>query len=479
MIRNHNRTKIIATTGPASNTYEILLEMVKAGVDVFRFNFSHGSYDDHKKLFDIVHQINNEFELNIGILADLQGPKIRLGVVKDNLVRLETGDIVRITNQKQESTAELLYISYPQLPQDAKPGDKILIDDGKVELEVLETDGDEFVTAKVTYGGAISSKKGVNLPDTKLSISSITEKDKEDLKFALDNQANWIALSFVRSAADIEELKQLINAHIENKHKVKIIAKIEKPEALENIDEIIEATDAIMVARGDLGVEVPMEKMPIIQKDLVRRAINASKPVVVATQIMESMIAMARPTRAEVNDVANDMIDGADALMLSGETAVGMHPVKVIETIVRIMNYVEEQEVVYNKNMPPEPSSKSFLSDAICYSASRLAEAIGAKAIIGMTRSGYTAFMVSSYRPHAKIIVFTDNKDLLKIMSISWGTHAYYYDKFISTDDTINDVIGFLKSEGVLQPGDVVVNTGSMPIHHQAKTNMLKVTVVD
>jgi pyruvate kinase len=417
--------------------------------------------------------------MSIGILADLQGPKIRLGVVKDNLIRLESGNTVRISNQKQESTEQLLYISYPRLPQDAKKGDKILIDDGKVELEVLETDGVEFVTATVIYGGSVSSKKGVNLPDTRLSISSITEKDKEDLKFALENKANWIALSFVRSAADIYELKELINTHIDNKNKVKIIAKIEKPEALENIDEIIEAADAIMVARGDLGVEVPMEKMPMIQKELTRKAILASKPVVVATQIMESMIAMARPTRAEINDVANDMIDGADALMLSGETSVGMHPVKVIETIVRIMKYVEEQEMVYNKNSPPEPTSKTFLSDAICFSASRLAEAIGAKVIVGMTRSGYTAFMVSSYRPHAQIVIFTDNIDLLKILSLSWGVHAYYYDKFVSTDETINDVISILKEDGIVQKGDIVVNTGSMPIHKQAKTNMLKVTKVD
>lgn len=481
MIHNYNRTKIIATTGPASNTYEVLLDLVKAGVDVFRFNFSHGSYEDHKKIFDNVHRINREHGQNIGILADLQGPKIRLGVVENNLVRLEANQLVKITNKKQESTAELLYVSYPYLPQDGKPGDKILIDDGKIELVIVSTDGKEFVTAKVLNGGNISSKKGVNLPDTKLSISSITEKDKEDLAFAIENGANWIALSFVRAAKDILELKDLINSHINNHNgnKIKIIAKIEKPEALEVIDEIIAAADAIMVARGDLGVEVPMEKMPMIQKDLVRRSIKASKPVIVATQIMESMVTMSRPTRAEINDVANDMIDGADALMLSGETSVGNHPVLVIETLVRIMQYVEEQEVVYNKNLAPDPDSKSFLSDAICFSASRLAEAIGAKAIVGMTRSGYTAFMVSSYRPHAKIIIFTDNRDLLNILSLSWGVQAFYYDRFVSTDETISDVLQRLKEEQLVEKGDIVVNTGSMPIHQQARTNMLKVSVVE
>ena len=481
MKRTYNRTKIIATVGPACSSKEMLLRLIEAGVDVFRFNFSHSGYDEHQRVFDLVHEINAEHKLNIGILADLQGPKIRLGIVQDNSLKLEAGQIVRISNIKQESHDDLLYISYPHLPQDAKVGDKILIDDGKVELEVTGSDGVEFVSAKVLNGGIVSSKKGVNLPDTKLSISSITEKDREDLEFAIRNKANWIALSFVRSPDDIVELSGLIDKHIDNKNrnKVKIIAKIEKPEALEVIDEIINAADAIMVARGDLGVEVAMEQMPMIQKDLVRRCILASKPVIVATQIMESMITMARPTRAEINDVANDMIDGADALMLSGETSVGLHPVLVIETLRRIMSYVEDQELVYNKNLAPDPDSKSFLSDAICFSASRLAEAIGAKVIVGMTRSGYTAFMVSSYRPHAKIVIFTDNKDLLNLLSLSWGVQVFYYDRFVSTDETISDVLRILKEENIVVTGDIVVNTGSMPLHAQAKTNMLKVSKVE
>ena len=475
MITTYNRTKIIATVGPASSSYDMLLELVKAGVDVFRINFSHGSHEAHKEIFDHIHKINRAYKLNIGILADLQGPKIRIGEVEDNLVHLEKGELVVLTNDKCIGTAERLYVSYKQLPRDARPGEKILLDDGKIELEVKDINGDNEVVTEVLHGGPLSSKKGVNLPDTHLSIPSITAKDKKDLAFALEQGANWIAMSFVRSPNDIVELRELIN----QPRKVRIIAKIEKPEALEDIDAIIETTDAIMIARGDLGVEVPMEKMPMIQKDLTRKCIRASKPVVVATQIMESMISMSRPTRAEINDVANDMIDGADALMLSGETAVGAHPVRVVETLVRIMRYVEEQEgVIYNKNLPPQPQSKTFLSDAICFSAARMAEAIQADAIITMTRSGYTAFMVSSYRPHARIITFTDNEDMLNILSLTWGVQAFYYDKFVSTDDTINDVIEILENKGLVKEGDVVVNTGSMPIQYKSRANMLKVSVV-
>lgn len=475
MIPNFNRTKIIATVGPSSNTYEMLLELVRTGVNVFRFNFSHGTHEQHKAVFEHIHKINRAYKLNIGILADLQGPKIRIGEVKNNRIDLEKGMELNITSHKSISTEEQLYISYEELPRDAQPGDKILLDDGKVELQVISSNGVDLLKAKVLHGGPLSSKKGVNLPDTKLSTSSITDKDKADLAFAMANGANWIAMSFVRSAEDILELRELIG----NSKKHRIIAKIEKPEALTCIDEIIAATDAIMIARGDLGVEVAMERMPMIQKDIVRRCILASKPVVVATQIMESMMTASRPTRAEINDVANDMIDGADALMLSGETAAGAHPIKVVETLVRIMKYVEEQEVVYTRNQRPVRSSKNYLSDSICHSAARMSETVDAKAIIGMTRSGYTAFMVSSFRPKANIYIFTDNEDLLNILSISWGVQAFYYDKFVSTDESINDVIEIIKTKGLIAKGDVVINTGTMPLHKQGRANFVKVTVVE
>jgi pyruvate kinase len=475
MIPNYNRTKIIATVGPSSNTYEILLELVKTGVNLFRFNFSHGTHEQHKLVFEHIHKINRVYRLNIGILADLQGPKIRIGMVKDNHIELEAGAELTITSNEVVSTEKQLYINYEQLPRDAQPGDKILLDDGKVELQVISSNGKDLTKVKVLHGGALSNKKGVNLPDTKLSIPSITDKDKRDLEFAMANGANWIAMSFVRSADDILELRELIG---DNK-KHRIIAKIEKPEALTCIDEIIAATDAIMIARGDLGVEVAMERMPIIQKDIVRRCVLASKPVVVATQIMESMMTMNRPTRAEINDVANDMIDGADALMLSGETAAGAHPIKVVESMMRIMRYVEEQDMVYNRNLRPDKSSKTYISDSICHSAARMSETVDAKVIIGMTRSGYTAFMVSSFRPKAKIMIFTDNEDLLNILSISWGVHAFYYDKFVSTDQTVTDVIEILKTKSVIAKGDVVINTGTMPLHKQGRANFVKVTIVE
>lgn len=475
MIPNYNRTKIIATVGPSSNTYEMLLELVKTGVNLFRFNFSHGTHEQHQKVFEHIHKINRVYRLNIGILADLQGPKIRIGVVKDNHIELEVGAELSITSNEVISTEKQLYINYEQLPRDAQPGDKILLDDGKVELQVVSSNGKDLMKVKVLHGGVLSSKKGVNLPDTKLSIPSITEKDKRDLEFAMANGANWIAMSFVRSADDILQLRELIG----DSKKHRIIAKIEKPEALACIDEIIAATDAIMIARGDLGVEVAMERMPIIQKDIVRKCIHASKPVVVATQIMESMMTMNRPTRAEINDVANDMIDGADALMLSGETAAGAHPVKVVESMMRIMRYVEEQDMVYNRNLRPDKSSKTYISDSICHSASRMSETVDAKVIIGMTRSGYTAFMVSSFRPKAKIMIFTDSEDLLNILSISWGVHAFYYDKFVSTDQSITDVIEILKTKSIVAKGDVVINTGTMPLHKQGRANFVKVTVVE
>lgn len=474
-MQNHNRTKIIATVGPSCNTYETLLEMVRQGVDVFRFNFSHGTHEGHKIYFEHVHRINRVHGYNIGILADLQGPKIRIGMVENGAVMLANNSVVTITDEESESTASRLFVSYDMLANDVKHGETILIDDGKIKLQVQDIIDEHQFTCKVVHGGKLTSKKGVNLPESKLSIPSITEKDWADLEFALKCKASWVALSFVRTADEILELKK----QIKQKHSVKIIAKIEKPEAIENLDEIIKAADGIMVARGDLGVEMPLEKVPIIQKEIVRKSIMASKPVIVATQMMESMIQSPTPTRAEITDVANAMIDGADAVMLSAETSVGQFPIEVIKVMGRIMSYVEEQEVVYNKNLNPQEGSTNFYSDAVCFTACQLAESVKAKAIVGMTRSGYTAFMLSSYRPHAHIYIFTDNLDLLNILSLSWGVKGFYYDRFISTDETINDVIDMLKREKLVDAGDIIINTGSMPIGRQGKTNMLKVSVVE
>ena len=472
-----NKTKIVATWGPACEDEAVMLDMIKSGVDVFRFNFSHGKHEKHLEGFQKVKKLNEEHNLNVGILADLQGPKIRLGLVRDNLEVLETGSEIEITTEPSISTFKKIFVSYENLALEAEPGDHILIDDGRVELEVLTTDRKSLLTAKVTVGGKISNNKGVNLPDTKTKVPALTDKDRKDLEFALANGANWIALSFVRAAKDVHELKAIIG---ERNSYIKVMAKIEKPEALLEIDAIIEATDGIMIARGDLAVEVPQEKMPLIQKDIIKRCILKAKPVIVATQMMESMIEQSNPTRAEITDVANAVIDGADAVMLSGETSMGKYPTRVINIMEKILSNIENHgDLIYDKQLKPDKSSASFLSDATCYNAARMSSELGAKAIVAMTFSGYTGFLLSSYRPHADIYIFTENKELLNALSLSWGVRALYYDKFVGTDTTIRDVIRMLKDRGLVKTDDMIVNIGSMPLSARGRANMMKVTVVE
>jgi pyruvate kinase len=317
----------------------------------------------------------------------------------------------------------------------------------------------------------------VNLPDTKTKVPALTDKDRRDLEFALAHGANWIALSFVRSPKDIHELKAIIG---DRNSYIKVMAKIEKPEALEEIDAIIEAADGIMIARGDLAVEVPQEKMPLIQKDIIKRCIRKAKPVVVATQMMESMIENSNPTRAEITDVANAVIDGADAVMLSGETSMGKYPDRVIQIMEKILHNIENHdELIYNKVLIPNKDSASFLSDAICYNAARMSSELGAKAIIGMTFSGYTGFLLSSYRPRAEVFIFTENKELLNALCICWGVRAFHYDRFVGTDTTIRDVIRMLREKELVKEGDMIVNIGSMPLAARGRANMMKVTVVE
>lgn len=471
-----SRTKIIATFGPACNTKESLLDIINSGVDVMRFNFSHGSHEFHKAGMDLVKKINEQFDYNIAILADLQGPKIRVGEVENNAVQLVEGSIVELTNKLCISTAAKIFISYELLAQDVNVGEVILMDDGKLQLKITETDKKKKVKAKVIAGGILSSKKGVNFPNTKTTVPSLTEKDIKDLKFAVSQDANWIALSFVRSPDDVVYLKSLID---KKKKFIKVISKIEKPEAVDRIDEIIAVSDAIMVARGDLGVEMPIERMPLIQKDIIKKCIKAAKPVVVATQMMESMITSPTPTRAEITDVANALIDGADAVMLSAETSVGKYPVKVIETVEKIIRNIEKSNILYDNDHPADKKSLTFVSDRICYSAVRIAKDINARAILGVTVSGYTGFVVSSYRPKAKIYLFTNNKDMLRTMNICWGVKAFFYDKEKDTDDTIQDLIAILKKKKIIEIGDFVINCASMPLKAQGRTNMVKVTVVD
>ena len=472
----NSRTKIIATFGPACNTKESMLDIIKCGVDVMRFNFSHGDHLFHQKGMDLVKEINEDFDFNVAILADLQGPKIRVGEVENNNVHLIEGSIVQLTNQVCISTAEKLFISYDLLAQDVNVGEVILMDDGKLQLKITETDKQQIVKAKVLAGGILSSKKGVNFPNTKTTVPSLTEKDIADLKFAVSQDANWIALSFVRSPDDVVYLKSLIDP---TKKFIKVISKIEKPEAVERIDEIIAVSDAIMVARGDLGVEVPIERMPLIQKDIIKKCIKAAKPVVVATQMMESMISSPTPTRAEITDVANALIDGADAVMLSAETSVGKYPVKVIETVEKIIKNIEKSNILYDNDHPADKKSSTYVSDRICYSAVRIARDVNARAILGVTVSGYTGFVVSSYRPKAKIYLFTSSKHMLRTLNICWGVKAIYYDEQKDTDETITDLIDILKKKKYIDKGDFVINCASMPLKAQGRTNMVKVTEVD
>jgi len=475
-LNNNLNTKIVATVGPASSSYEKLLELVHNGVSVFRLNLSHGSHEVHLNTIEKVTRINREHGFHISILADLQGPKLRVGEIENNALEINEGDILTFTNEKCVGNMEKIYMSYEQFAQDVEPGERVLVDDGKLVLEVAETNKVDEVKLKVIFGGILSSNKGVNLPNTKISLPSLTEKDLVDLDFVLKQPVNWIALSFVRSAEDLIDLQKRID---EKGHPAKIISKIEKPEAIEDIDRIIKYSNAIMVARGDLGIEVPMERLPLIQKDIIRRCIQRARPVIVATQMMDSMITNPSPTRAEITDVANAVLDGADALMLSGETSVGAHPAKVVQAMKKII--IESEQVLFQDDNKPVPNSKSrtFLSDVVCQNAADTANQVGAKAIVGMTSSGYTAFKVSSFRPNAKIIIFSDRMHMLSTLNLVWGVQCFYYDKFTTTDGTINDVTEILKKEGIVTKGDLVINTGSMPLHRRFRTNMMKITLVE
>ena len=475
-ITDHQKTKIVATVGPASNSYETLVDLVKAGVDVFRLNFSHGTHEDHHQVIKHIVKINEKLGIHIGILADLQGPKLRVGEIENNHLEIKPGDILTFVNEPCVGTMEKIYMSYDQFAKDVNIGERVLVDDGKLVLEVVETNNEDTVKLKVNFGGVLSSRKGVNLPNTNISLPSITPKDWNDLEFVLTQPVNWIALSFVRHA---EELKALRAKLDEVGHPAKTIAKIEKPEAITNIDKIIMAANAIMVARGDLGIEVPMERLPVIQKEIVAKCRERSRPVIVATQMMESMIKNPSPTRAEITDVANAVFDGTDAVMLSGETSVGNHPVKVVEAMNRIIEQAEKNLEFEDRRPAPSSKSRTFLSDAVCLNAAKTAEEVGAKAIVGMTSSGYTAFKVSSYRPMREIYMFSDQMHMLGTLNLVWGVRCYHYDRFSTTDETIEDVIQVLKNRGKLEEGDIVVNTGTMPLSRRHRTNMLKITVVE
>ncbi len=468
-----NKTKIVATVGPASNSKEMLRALITEGVDVFRLNFSHGTHADHLKVINNVRELNEELGTRICLLQDLQGPKIRVNAMEPD-INIERGQQLVITTREVLGNQELVSTSYKTLPKDVKLGDMILVDDGKIELKVTEVRDIDVVT-EVVYGGPLLSRKGINLPFTKVSAPCLTEKDLVDLEFGLKNDVDWIALSFVRKAEDIVSMRAIIDAH---KSAARIIAKIEKPEALSNIDEIIAETDGVMVARGDLGVEIWMEEVPMVQKMLVEKCNKAGKPVIVATQMMESMIESPRPTRAETNDVANAVMDGADALMLSAETASGKYPLEVIRSMVRTIASVEKNPSIYFRFREVDKKSPTYIHDNFVLAACKLAKDVGAKAIVGMTQSGYTAYQSSAYRPNANIFVFTSNEALLNKINLVWGSQAYLYNKTNSTDETIADVEEVLKKEGHVKSGDIFIVLASMPIKEKARTNTIKINIV-
>ncbi|SEP87834.1 pyruvate kinase [Hyunsoonleella jejuensis] len=471
------KTKIVATLGPATSTKEILKGMMEEGANVFRINFSHADYEDVKKRITMIRELNDEFGFNAAILADLQGPKLRVGVMKEE-VEVKPGDeIIFETGERFEGTKERVYMTYDRFPQDAKPGERILLDDGKLIFEVVSTDKKTQVKAKVIQGGPLKSKKGVNLPNTDISQPALTEKDIEDAIFAIKQDVDWIALSFVRHAEDLMQLRDLIKEHSD--YKIPIVAKIEKPEAVENIDKIVTQCDGIMVARGDLGVEVPAQEVPLIQKQLVLRAKKARIPVIIATQMMETMISSLTPTRAEVNDVANSVMDGADAVMLSGETSVGSYPVEVIKQMSDILKSVEDSPLIKVPEMPPHIRTNRYITKSICYHAAVMANEIDAKAISTLTNSGYTAFQISAWRPSCHILVFTSNKRILTRLSLLWGVHAFYYDKFVSTDETIEDVNAIACKMGYLDVGDMLISLAAMPIQDKGMVNTLRVTEIE
>lgn len=468
------KTKIVATLGPASSSKEVIKAMMESGVNVFRINFSHADHKDVLERIEIIRELNVSLGYHVAILADLQGPKLRVGKMTEGTVVTEGQEVQFTTDKVELGTADAIYMNYKQFPQDVSPGERILLDDGKLIFEIVETDKKSRVKARVIQGGELKSKKGVNLPNTNISLPALTEKDVEDAIFAIKQDVDWIALSFVRHKQDVEDLRKLIQEH--GKYDIPIISKIEKPEALVNIKEIVKASNALMVARGDLGVEVPAEEVPLVQKELVQHAKLARIPVIVATQMMESMIDGLTPTRAEVNDVANSVMDGADAVMLSGETSVGKYPVEVIQTMRRIVVSVENSPLIQVPHIAPKKKNARFVTKSVCYHAAAMADEIEAKAICTLTNSGYTAYQISAWRPSASILVFTSNPRILAQLNLLWGVKGRLYEGNSSTDDTVKEVNEIAKEKGYVQEGDLIINLVSMPLADRGKVNTLRVS---
>ena len=468
-------TKIIATVGPSCNNKETLQNMIMEGLDVCRLNFSHGTHDDHEQSIRIIKQLNKELGANIAILADLQGPKLRIGEVEDNKVILIEGNTIRFVTENCVGTSEKVYMSYQQFPMDVMPGETVLVDDGKIKLEVVETNRKDSVILKVISGGVLSSKKGVNLPNTKISLPSLTQKDIEDVHFALKHDVHWIALSFVRKVKDILDLKEIIRQSGKN---IKVVAKIEKPEAVENIDEILVQTDAVMVARGDLGVETPFDKVPVLQKELVRKCIIKGKPVIIATQMMEGMITNFMPTRAEATDVSNAVLDGADAVMLSGETSVGKYPVEVIRNMQKVITATESSGFYLKHDHAPEKSSPFYLPESVSYNACKIADLIEAAGIVVFTYFGGTAINIASYRPNTKVYAFTVDDLVMKQLSLVRGLDSFPVDQKVNINEAISYTIDILKKHGLIKQGDKLVYVAGIPMKNREPVNTIHIKTV-
>lgn len=473
MARNKKRTKIVATLGPACNSKEIIESMMESGVNVFRINFSHADYEEVEQRVRYIREINEKRDFHVAVLADLQGPKLRVGVMQEG-VHLVEGQTFTFTTEECEGTNEKAFMTYQKFPQDVEVGEHILVDDGKLMFEVTSTDREKNVVTKVLRDGPLTSKKGVNLPNTKISLPALTEKDIKDALFAIKLKVDWIALSFVRTQEDLMDIAKLVKENSD--YKIPVIAKIEKPEAVANIDKLTPYCDGLMVARGDLGVEIPMEQVPLLQKKIVAKAKKASIPVIIATQMMETMITNQVPTRAEVNDVANSIMDGADAVMLSGETSVGAYPVEVIKQMRRIIESTENSPMIDPPAEHIQCVNDRYVSKVICNQAAQLANTIDAEVITTLTASGYTAFHISSWRPTSNILVFSSNRRILAMLNLLWGVKGVYYDKFVSTDETIADINRMAAERGYLKPGDYAVNITSMPVKERGMANTIRIT---
>lgn len=469
------KTKIVATLGPATNSMEMIEKLSTAGVNVFRINFSHADYDIVLENVRMIREMNKKLDHNVAILADLQGPKLRVGDMGDGF-HLKEGDSFNFTTIRCEGSIEKAYMNYKNFPNDVEKGEQILVDDGKLRFEVVDTNNKDIVKTVVKVGGILRSKKGVNLPNTKISQPALTKKDIEDAKFACKIGVDWMALSFVRTADDLKELQKLIEEN--TTYKIPIIAKIEKPEAVKNIDSLIPYCDGFMVARGDLGVEMPMEQVPLIQKMLVDKAKQARIPVIIATQMMESMIESPVPTRAEVNDVANSIMDGADAVMLSGETSVGKYPLQVIEQMRKIIIGVEDSPRISVPEKPPHILTERYITKCVCYHAAKMADDVKATAIQTLTNSGYTAFQISAWRPNTNILAYTSNKNILARLNLLWGVKAFYYNKDKSTDETIEDLNEIAKSYSYVKKDDFSITISSMPVKEKGMVNTLRLTQI-